>query len=149
MGLLDNVQNLAKELEIAKFKALKELAKECAKYENKKIKYINKKPRIFIIKFSDLKNNWSPEFYDFEYQFKAILYVLKHTNPDNLINKWEKLKDKGIAMFLPSIVKQYGMKNPCSEITKELKQDWHSANYTVLKFHPDVIEFVDNLIIGE
>lgn len=147
MGLLSEVIDLSKELENAKQRALNVLAKECSKYQNKRITYISKKPRIFTIKFSDLQNNWSPEYYDFEYQFKAIIYVLKHTNPDNLINKWEKLKNKGIAMFLPSIVKEYGMKNPYSEITKELKQDWYDTNYTILKFHPDVVKFVDELLM--
>lgn len=148
MGLLNEVIDLSKELENAKQRALNVLAKECSKYQNKKITYISKKPRIFTMKFSDLQNNWNPEYYDFEYQFKAIIYVLKHTNPDNLINKWEKLKDKGIAMFLPSIVKEYNMKNPYSEITKELKQDWYDSNYTILKFHPEVVKFMDNLLLG-
>ena len=146
MGLLDEVLDLAKELENKKQSVLNILAKECSKYQNKRIKYISKKPRIFTIKFSDLQNTWSPEYYDYEYQFKIIISVLRHTKPDNLVNKWGSLKEKGIAKWMPEILKEYKLSEEFAEIDEDLKRDWYRSSYTVLKFHPDVVEFVDSLL---
>lgn len=148
MGILNEVEQRAKELEELKQKTIKTLLKECKKYKDNRIKYISKKPRIFMIKFSDLKDNWTPEFYDYEVQFKIIAYVLLHTEPNNLINKWNTIKVKGIAQFLPSIVLEYGMDNPYADITKNLEQDWYDTNYKVITFHPDVVKFLDNLLLG-
>lgn len=148
MGLLKEVEQKAKELEAVKQEVIKKIALECSKYENKTITYISKKPRIYVINFSDLQNNWSPEYYDFEYQFKVIIYILKHTNADNLINKWETMKKDGIAKFLPSIVTEYNMKNPYADIAKSLEEDWYDTNYKIIKFHPKVVEFMDNLLLG-
>lgn len=147
MGLLSEVVDLSKELENAKQRALNVLAKECSKYQNKRITYISKKPRIFTIKFSDLQNTWCPEYYDFEFQFKVIIYVLRHTNSDNLVNKWNTLKEKGIAKWQPSIIKEYKLSEKFAEINEDLKRDWYPSNYTVLKFHPDVVKFVDELLM--
>ena len=146
MGILKDIVNKADELERLKQEAIKKLAEKFSEYQNKNIKYVSKKPRIYIMNFSDLQNNWNPTFYDFEYQLKVILYVFKHTRADNLINKWNNIKDKGIAEFLPSIVEEYNMENPFVEITEDLKENWYRCNYTVTKFHPDVIKFVDSLL---
>ena len=102
MGILTEVSQKAKELEELKQTAIKKIVAECKKFENEKIKFISKRgPRVFIINFKDLEDNWCPLYYDFEYQFKCILYILKHTNPDNLINKWEQIKKDGICKVLP------------------------------------------------
>ena len=98
--------------------------------------------------FSDLGDSWSPEYYDFEYQFKAIIYILKYTNANNLIHKWEIIKTKGIARLLPSVANEYNMKNPYHEITKDLKTDWYDTSYTILKFHPEVVKFMDKLLLN-
>ena len=147
-NLVEKLKKLSKEIEITKTRVLDSVAKECAKYENKKINYISKSPRIFTIKFSDLENNWSPDYYDYEHQFKAILYVLQHTKADNLVDKWQKIRTKGIAMFLSTIVKEYNLENPFSELNEELSRDWYRSSYTIIKFHPEVVKFMDNLLLG-
>ena len=102
MGILTEVNQKAKELEELKQTAIKKIVAECKKFENEKVKFISKRgPRVFIINFKDLEDNWCPLYYDFEYQFKCILYIFKHTNPDNLINKWEQIKKDGICKVLP------------------------------------------------
>ena len=96
MGLLAQIEEKQKEVEQVKQEVLRKIEHECKKYHNDTVTYLSKKPRIFTINFSDLRDNWKPEFYDFELQFKVILYELKHTNPDNMINKWESMKAKGL-----------------------------------------------------
>ena len=139
MGLLNKIENKAHELELLKQETLKQIEKECKKYQNKSITYISKKPRIYTIMYSNLKNTWSPEFYDFEYQFKAILYVLKHTEAYNLIKKWENIKIKGISRILET--------NAMYEMNNKIKENYYEGSYTIIKLHPDVIEFMDNLLI--
>ena len=146
MGLLAQIEEKQKEVEQVKQEVLRKIERECKKYHNDTVTYLSKKPRIFTINFSDLRNNWKPEFYDFELQFKVILYELKHTNPDNMINKWESMKAKGLAKFLPDIVLNYDMKNPYHAVTEDLKRDWYDTSYEIIYFHPKVVEFMDKIL---
>jgi len=146
MGLLAQIEEKQKEVEQVKQEVLRKIERECKKYHNDTVTYLSKKPRIFTINFSDLRDNWKPEFYDFELQFKVILYELKHTNPDNMINKWESMKAKGLAKFLPDIVLDYNMENPYHVVTDDLKKDWYNTSYEVIYFHPKVIEFMDKIL---
>lgn len=146
MGLLAQIEEKQKEVEQVKQEVLRKIERECKKYHNDTVTYLSKKPRIFTINFSDLRDNWKPEFYDFELQFKVILYELKHTNPDNMINKWESMKAKGLAKFLPDIVLDYNMKNPYHVVTEDLKKDWYDTSYEIIYFHPKVVEFMDKIL---
>ena len=146
MGLLAQIEEKQKEVEQVKQEVLRKIEHECKKYHNDTVTYLSKKPRIFTINFSDLRDNWKPEFYDFELQFKVILYELKHTNPDNMINKWESMKAKGLAKFLPDIVLNYDMKNPYHVVTEDLKKDWYDTSYEIIYFHPKVVEFMDKIL---
>ena len=146
MGLLAQIEEKQKEVEQVKQEVLRKIESECKKYNNDTVTYLSKKPRIFTINFSDLRNNWKPEFYDFELQFKVILYELKHTNPDNMINKWESMKAKRLAKFLPDIVLNYNMKNPYHVVTEDLKKDWYDTSYEIIYFHPKVVEFMDKIL---
>ena len=31
---------------------------------------------------------------------------------------------------------------------KDLKNDWYDTSYTILKFHPKVVKFMDNLLLN-
>lgn len=146
MGLLNNIDDLLKQLEEEKKILIKNLSNEFKKHNNENVKYISKKPRIFTIKFSNLENNWSSEYYDFEYQFKALLYIFSHTELNNILNKWEMIKKRGIAKLHNSECKEFGVKNPYNDLTKDFIEAWYDSSYTILKFHPKVIKVVDDLL---
>ena len=146
MGLLNQVEEKAEELNKYKKSIINKISRECSKYKNTNIKYISNK--IFTINSKYLINSWSPTYYDFSHQFKCILYIFSHTNPDNLINKYEQIKSKGIACFLPNIVKEYKLDNPITTFTKQLEKDWYRTSYTVIKLHPEVIKFLDSILIN-
>ena len=147
MGILNEVNQKAIELENLKQKAILEILNQCKKYENKAVKFISKKPRIFIINFSDLQDNWSPYYYDYEFQFKCILYIFKHTNADNLINKWEQIKKDGICQM---IEKDYITDdNKFQAFTKKISEDFYRSSYVKITLNPNVIGFMDKILIGQ
>ena len=148
MGLLNEVIQKATELEELKQNTLNKIAEQCKKYKDKSIKYVSKKPSIFIINFKDLKDNWSPEFYDYYLQFGIILHILKHTNPDNLINKWENIKKDGVAkLTIPEEELKKFKAQRYNVLTKNFKNDWYRNHYAEIKFHPNVVSFMDKLLL--
>ena len=145
MGILTEVNQKAKELEELKQTAIKKIVAECKKFENEKIKFISKRgPRVFIINFKDLEDSWCPLYYDFEYQFKCILYIFKHTNPDNLINKWEQIKKDGICKVLPDAY----TKGELDFIVhnKQAKEDFYSSSLVKISLNPKVVTFLDSIL---
>ena len=145
MGILTEVSQKAKELEELKQVAIKKIVAECKKFENEKIKFISKKgPRVFIINFKDLEDNWSPLYYDFEYQFKCILYIFKHTNPDNLINKWEQIKKDGICKVLPDAYTKDELDFIVHD--KQAKEDFYSSSLVKISLNPKVVTFLDSIL---
>ena len=146
MGILTEVNQKAKELEELKQVAIKEIVAECKKFENEKIKFISKRgPRVFIINFKDLEDNWCPLYYDFEYQFKCILYIFKHTNPDNLINKWEQIKKDGICKVLPDAYTKGELDFIIHD--KQAKEDFYSSSLVKISLNPKVITFLDSILL--
>ena len=144
MGILTEVSQKAKELEELKQVAIKKIVAECKKFENEKIKFISKKgPRIFTINFKDLEDNWSPLYYDFEYQFKCILYIFKHTNPDNLINKWEQIKKDGICRVLPDAYTKGELDFIVHD--KQAKEEFYSSSLVKISLNPKVVTFIDSI----
>ena len=140
MGILTEVNQKAKELEELKQTAIKKIVAECKKFENEKIKFISKRgPRVFIINFKDLEDNWCPLYYDFEYQFKCILYIFKHTNPDNLINKWEQIKKDGICKVLPDAYTKDELDFIVHD--KQAKEDFYSSSLVKISLNPKVVTF--------
>ena len=147
MGILTEVNQKAKELEELKQVAIKKIVAECKKFENEKIKFISKKgPRVFLINFKDLEDNWSPLYYDFEYQFKCILYILKHTNPDNLINKWEQIKQDGICKVLPDAYTKGELDFIVHD--KQAKEDFYSSSLVKISLNPKVVTFLDSILLN-
>ena len=145
MGILTEVSQKAKELEELKQVAIKKIVAECKKFENEKIKFISKKgPRVFILNFKDLEDNWSPLYYDFEYQFKCILYIFKHTNPDNLINKWEQIKKDGICKVLPDAYTKGELDFVVHD--KQAKEEFYSSSLVKISLNPKVITFLDSIL---
>ena len=145
MGILTEVSQKAKELEELKQTAIKKIVAECKKFENEKIKFISKKgPRVFILNFKDLEDNWSPLYYDFEYQFKCILYIFKHTNPDNLINKWEQIKKDGICKVLPDAYTKDELDFIVHD--KQAKEDFYSSSLVKISLNPKVVTFLDSIL---
>ena len=145
MGILTEVNQKAKELEELKQTAIKKIVAECKKFENEKIKFISKKgPRVFIINFKDLEDNWCPLYYDFEYQFKCILYIFKHTNPDNLINKWEQIKKDGICQVLPDAYTKGELDFIVHD--KQAKEDFYSSSLVKISLNPKVVTFLDSIL---
>ena len=146
MGILTEVSQKAKELEELKQTAIKKIVAKCKKFENEKIKFISKKgPRVFIINFKDLEDNWCPLYYDFEYQFKCILYILKHTNPDNLINKWEQIKKDGICKVLPDAYTKGELDFIVHD--KQAKEEFYSSSLVKISLNPKVITFLDSILL--
>ena len=145
MGILTEVNQKAKELEELKQTAIKKIVAECKKFENEKIKFISKRgPRVFIINFKDLEDNWCPLYYDFEYQFKCILYIFKHTNPDNLINKWEQIKKDGICKVLPDAYTKGELDFIIHD--KQAKEDFYSSSLVKISLNPKVVTFLDSIL---
>lgn len=145
MGILTEVNQKAKELEELKQTAIKKIVAECKKFENEKIKFISKRgPRVFIINFKDLEDNWCPLYYDFEYQFKCILYIFKHTNPDNLINKWEQIKKDGICKVLPDAYTKDELDFIVHD--KQAKEDFYSSSLVKISLNPKVVTFLDSIL---
>ena len=145
MGILTEVNQKAKELEELKQTAIKKIVAECKKFENEKVKFISKKgPRVFIINFKDLEDNWCPLYYDFEYQFKCILYIFKHTNPDNLINKWEQIKKDGICKVLPDAYTKGELDFVVHD--KQAKEDFYSSSLVKISLNPKVVTFLDSIL---
>ena len=148
MGILTEVNQKAKELEELKQVAIKKIVSECKKFENEKIKFISKKgPRVFILNFKDLEDNWCPLYYDFEYQFKCILYIFKHTNPDNLINKWEQIKKDGICQVLPDAYTKSELDFIVHD--KQAKEDFYSSSLVKISLNPKVINFLDSILLNQ
>ena len=146
MGLLNQVEEKANEHNTFKKSIINKISKECSRYKNTNIKYISN--HTFIINSKHLTNSWSPLYYDFSHQFKCVLYIFSHTNPNNLINKYEEIKSKGIACFLPSIVREYKLDNPITTFSKQLEKEWYKSSFTVIKLHPEVIKFLDSILIN-
>ena len=145
MGILTEVNQKAKELEELKQTAIKKIVAECKKFENEKIKFISKKgPRVFILDFKDLEDNWCPLYYDFEYQFKCILYIFKHTNPDNLINKWEQIKKDGICKVLPDAYTKDELDFIVHD--KQAKEYFYSSSLIKISLNPKVVTFLDSIL---
>ena len=145
MGILTEVNQKAKELEELKQTAIKKIVAECKKFENEKIKFISKRgPRVFIINFKDLEDNWCPLYYDFEYQFKCILYIFKHTNPDNLINKWEQIKKDGICKVLPDAYTKGELDFIVHD--KQAKEYFYSSSLVKISLNPKVVTFLDSIL---
>jgi hypothetical protein len=104
--------------------------------ENQNITVLSKKPRCFVMNFSDLSSrDWSPEYYNFEKQYRAICREIRH----------KKFED--VIPFLKDILKNGAMK-------KTELHYWyvgHDASpihrQTVkVNIHPTVIQNIKNLL---
>lgn len=83
----------------------------------------------FVIKFSQLQDNWTPVYYDYKYTYELLLKIFEHTRPENLINKWERIKQTGFTW--DDVVQ-------CEQKFKVVCQ----------KLNPEMIKLVDAVIYG-
>ena len=93
MGILTDIKKKYVEIQELKKQVLNEVRKKCLNVTCDKINILNENPKIFTIKFSDMREVWSPYYYDFQYQFEIIFEILEHTEPDNILNKWEQIRN--------------------------------------------------------
>ena len=83
----------------------------------------------FVMKFSQLKDNWTPAYYDYKYAYKLLLTIFEHTRPENLINKWEKIKQTGFTW-------------------DDVVQGDQKFRVVCQKLNPEMIKLVDAVIYG-
>lgn len=72
--------------------------------ENDEIKNLTKLSGggyMYTINFSQMIGNvWTPSYYVFEHQYKAVLNELEHANSNNIVSKLEKIISDGYIRIL-------------------------------------------------
>lgn len=88
---------------------------------NPRVTQLSDNPRCFVVKFSDLNNNWSPHHHDFRWQYEQIIKKLDVADISNI----ESLVDDLL-------------------ITHKIKvnSSWYST------LHPDVLQSLGELFYG-
>jgi regulator of replication initiation timing len=101
---------------------LNEKIRQLNRQISNKIKTLPDNPSItrissnaFIMSFKDLKNNWTPEYYDFKEQYKIIANYLKSSN------------------------------NVPESLNKIIKDGFIIKNQYKIHFHPQVIQYLKTL----
>lgn len=83
----------------------------------------------FVMKFSQLQDNWTPVYYDYKYAYKLLLIIFEHTRPENLLNKWERIKQTGFTW-------------------DDVVHCEQKFNVIYQKLNPEMIKLVDAVIYG-
>lgn len=65
--------------------------------DNPNIKRISDSPHCFTVNFSQLHDNWSPEYYDFKKQYEVLVDVLFKSEPEKVLSRLEQiLRDSSV-----------------------------------------------------
>lgn len=114
------IKRIKKEVEDAQEKVLR-IKKEIFDVirnlpDNPNIKRLGDK--AFVMSSKNLLNNWTPQYYDFQWQYKRIIELIKSSGVDAIIPKLEEIIKTG-----------------------EFRQGREA-----IKFHPDVIENLKKIL---
>jgi hypothetical protein len=129
MELKSNIQSMQWDLLTIKRKINKQIR---TLPDNQNIKRIHKVPHCFIIQFSEIQKdkniNLSPQYYDFHYQYRAIVNKLKEVSPLEIYNCLSKMIE----------VKSF-------KVYRGVNLHGQSCHETI-SIHPEVISYLKNLI---
>lgn len=67
--------------------------------ENAEIKVLSTKPNCFVMKFSNLKDNWNPEFHNFDCQKTILVKMLKEKGMIDFLETLKTIVSKGTVKY--------------------------------------------------
>ena len=88
-----SIQKIAEKLEMDIEEAFSSIR------QNPRIKVLSESPRCFVIRASDLGNNWTPQFHDFEHQKEMLIRFLKGDSSKKFVERLLGIVEKGVTSF--------------------------------------------------
>lgn len=110
----DSITQAEKMLQSAKDDFIKRLM---ALPENTEIKTLSKKPNCFVVKLSQLGDNWSAEYHSFKPQYKMIADIIRNQDAVGMSKKIEDIIKNG---YLTYRMTRYQVHPKVVEYLKEL-----------------------------
>ncbi len=93
--------------------------------DNDKIQRIDGNPNCFMVRSSELGDNWTPEFHDFKKQYKMLVEIIEKAEPSKILDKLRKIVEKGTFIVRSSPL---------------------GASRTY-RFHPKVVDYLSEVIM--
>lgn len=92
--LFTDIDKTLAEVEKIKNKLKEQISKNLANVKDAPfIKRLSDSPSCFVIKFSDLDNDWSAEHYDFKHQAEAIMKFIEKNSLERCVTELRFIKE--------------------------------------------------------
>lgn len=119
-SLMSQIKDLENELRADIYNAINEVASE------------NKRPKIsqhiFIVKFSELKSSWSPQYYDWEASAETLIDKLERKESNTLIpylqSLYEKRNKDGVSIIKNRVYTNCGSFTMYTDVTHTINAEF-------------------------